>query len=163
MFVRTVGERDLAAVRALLVETWHATYDRTYGEARVTRMTDAWHSIEALRARLAQPRSEFVVADDGAEIAGMAFAAADESGKTVTLRQLYVRPDRQGRGIGGMLLDEVVESFPDANMITLEVDPDNAKAIAFYEAQGFVHVGATPHCGGDELALPALIYERRLI
>lgn len=160
--MRTAGERDLQAVRALLVETWHATYDAIYGADRVTAMTDAWHSIDALRARLAQPRSEFVVADDGAEIAGVAFAAADESGKRLTLRQLYVRPSRQGRGIGGMLLDEVIESFPDADIVTLEVDPDNAGAIAFYEAQGFVHVGATPHCGGDELALPALLYERPL-
>ena len=31
MFVRTAGERDLAEVRALLVETWHATYDAIYG------------------------------------------------------------------------------------------------------------------------------------
>ena len=27
MFVRSASERDLAAVRELLVETWHATYD----------------------------------------------------------------------------------------------------------------------------------------
>ena len=162
MFVRTAGERDLEAVRALLVETWHATYDAIYGAAKVTAMTDSWHSITELKARMAQPRSEFVVADDGVMIAGMAFAAADESGKTVTLRQLYVHPSSQGRGIGGMLLDEVVESFPDAERISLEVDPENRRAIAFYEAQGFRHVGATPHCGGDALALPALIYERLL-
>ena len=40
MFVRTASERDLAAVRALLVETWHATYDAIYGGKRVTEITN---------------------------------------------------------------------------------------------------------------------------
>ena len=40
MFVRSAGERDLAAVRELLVETWHATYDPIYGAERVTAITD---------------------------------------------------------------------------------------------------------------------------
>jgi len=41
MFVRTVGAHDLEAVRALLMETWHATYDGIYGAAKVTEITDA--------------------------------------------------------------------------------------------------------------------------
>ena len=45
MFVRSASERDLAAVRALLVETWHATYDPIYGAERVTAITDDWHSM----------------------------------------------------------------------------------------------------------------------
>ncbi|TIU66551.1 MAG: GNAT family N-acetyltransferase, partial [Mesorhizobium sp.] len=59
MFVRTASERDLVAVRALLVETWHATYDAIYGAERVTAITDAWHSITSLKTRLTRPNSEF--------------------------------------------------------------------------------------------------------
>src|SRR4051812_36821706 len=111
MFVRTASERDVAAVRALLVETWHATYDAIYGVGKVTEITDDWHSVASLKVRLAKPYSEFLVADDGKTIGGMAFASSDPDGKTVTLHQLYVHPDLQGRGIGGMLLDEIIESF----------------------------------------------------
>lgn len=50
MFVRTASERDLVAIRALLVETWHATYDAIYGAAKETEITDEWHSIASLRA-----------------------------------------------------------------------------------------------------------------
>ncbi|TGP80662.1 GNAT family N-acetyltransferase, partial [bacterium M00.F.Ca.ET.221.01.1.1] len=76
MFVRTAGDRDLAAVRALLVETWHATYDAIYGAERVTEITNEWHSIASLKARLVKPSSEFLVADGGKRIGGMAFAEA---------------------------------------------------------------------------------------
>ncbi|RST85527.1 GNAT family N-acetyltransferase [Aquibium carbonis] len=160
MFIRTAGPHDLPAIRDLLVETWHATYDDLYGADRVTEITNDWHSLRALKARLDKPDAEFVVADDGSEIAGMAFASAAGDGKTLTLSQLYVRPGRQGQGIGGMLLDEIIESFPDAERVRLEVDPANAKAITFYRTQGFVEIGRTENCGKDQSGIPALILER---
>jgi ribosomal protein S18 acetylase RimI-like enzyme len=162
MFLRTAGEGDLEAVRALLVETWHATYDAIYGADKVTEITDDWHSIRALKARLDRLDAEFVVADDGAEIAGMAFASAAADGKTVLLSQLYVRPGRQGQGIGGLLLDEIIDSFPDAAVVRLEVEPANEKAVAFYRVQGFVEVGRTGNCGKDQSGIPALVMERAL-
>jgi ribosomal protein S18 acetylase RimI-like enzyme len=163
MFVRTASERDIEAVRALLVETWHATYDAIYGAERVTEITNHWHSLPSLKARLTRPNSEFLVADDGKQIGGMSYAEADETGKSVMLKQLYVLPSLQGRGIGGMLLDEVVESFSDAKLIRLEVEEQNAKAIAFYAANGFRQVGRTANCGADQSGIPALIYEKPLI
>lgn len=162
MFIRTAGVSDLPAIRALLTETWHATYDAIYGVDRVTAISDDWHSIPSLKARLDRPDAEFIVADDGAEIAGVAFASVVDNGKTVELSQLYVTPGRQGQGIGGMLLDEIIDSFPDAERIRLEVEPANARAVAFYAAQGFVEIGRTENCGGDLSGIAALILERAL-
>jgi ribosomal protein S18 acetylase RimI-like enzyme len=161
MFIRTAGERDLQAVRELLVETWHATYDGIYGVERVTDITDEWHSIAALRRRLDQPNSEFLVADDGTRLGGMAFASADDAGTSVMLHQLYVRPEFQGRGVGGMLLDEVIESFPDATLFRLEVEEANVRAVGFYRSQGFEQAGRTANCGAEQSGIPALIFERR--
>ncbi len=161
MFIRTASERDLQAVRDLLVETWHATYDAIYGRERVTDITDDWHSLSALKRRLDQPGGEFLVADDGRQLGGMAYASADAAGTTVMLNQLYVPPAFQGRGIGGMLLDEIVESFPDATLFKLEVEEANAKAIGFYLSQGFVQSGRTANCGAEQSGIPALLFERR--
>lgn len=161
MFVRTAGERDLNAVRELLVETWHDTYDAIYGPQRVTEITDDWHSLASLKSRLTRPNAEFLVADDGKQLGGMAYAEAAPDGRSVMLRQLYVRPAFQGRGIGGMLLDEIVESFFDATRFTLEVEAANAKAVGFYLAQGFEEIGQTGNCGNASSGIPALVLERR--
>lgn len=161
MFVRTASARDLPAIRALLVATWHDTYDAIYGADRVTAITDEWHSLAALEARLSAPGSEFLVADDGARIGGVAFATA--AGETVMLHQLYVLPELQGRGIGGLLLDEIESCFPEAGRVRLEVAEENAKAIAFYLAQGFAEVGRTADCAGGGCGIPALIYERPIV
>ena len=162
MFVRSAGEGDLAAVRDLLVETWHATYDTIYGAERVTQITNSWHSLGSLKSRLTRPRSEFLVADSGKELGGMAFAVAGEDGKTLMLHQLYVRPAHQGHGVGGMLLDEVLNSFPEAETARLEVEEANARAIAFYEAYGFTHAGRTENVGNTKSGIPALVMERPL-
>lgn len=162
MFVRTAGERDLEAIRALLVETWHDTYDPIYGPAKVTGITAEWHSIAALKERLARPDSEFLVADDGTRIGGMAFACAADEGGTIMLHQIYVLPSMQGRGIGGMLLDEIATCFPGARRIRLEVEEANGRAVAFYRASGFDKVGMTRDCGCSGSGIPAAIYERGL-
>jgi ribosomal protein S18 acetylase RimI-like enzyme len=160
VFVRTASERDLEVIRTLLVETWHATYDKIYGAEKVTAITDDWHSIVSLRSRLTRPNSEFLVADDGERISGMSYAAAD--GTVIMLYQLYVLPAFQGRGVGGMLLDEISESFPEARLIRLEVEEQNAKAIAFYLANGFQQTSRTANCGAGQSGIPALIFEKVL-
>lgn len=163
MFVRTVSPRDLDDVRELLVATWHDTYDAIYGAERVREITDDWHSMTALAARLEQPNSEFLAADDGTTLAGVAFATGSSENKTVTLHQLYVRPGLQGQGIGSMLLDEIETCFPDADRLRLEVEEANEKAVAFYLQQGFAKVGSTDHCGRAGSGIAAAIYERPII
>lgn len=163
MFVRTASVRDIEAVRSLLVETWHDTYDAIYGRERVTAITDEWHSTLALAERLERPDSEFLVADDGERIGGMAFATAADEGKTILLHQLYVRPELQGRGIGGLLLEEIEDSFPGAERVRLEVEEANGKAVAFYTAQGFAKVGRTGDCGKAGSGIEAAIFERPIV
>lgn len=163
MFVRTACERDLPAIRELLTDTWHVTYDGIYGVERVAEIAGEWHSLAALKARLSRPNSEFLVADDGKEIGGMAFAASSGDGKAVTLHQLYVRPSTQGRGIGKILLMEIENSFPDAEKLRLEVDEANRQAVQFYLARGFVESGKTANCGAEQSGIPAMIFEKLLI
>jgi ribosomal protein S18 acetylase RimI-like enzyme len=161
VFVRTAGERDLDAVRTLLVETWHATYDAIYGTAKVTEITDEWHSIASLRSRLTRPNSEFLVADDGKRIGGMAFAAATADAKVILLNQLYVHPDCQRRGIGQALLDEVEASFPEAQTLRVEVEEANGGAIAFYRSKGFLFVSSA--ADSRDISRPTtLSFEKRL-
>ena len=91
----------------------------------------------------------------------MAYAAVEPPAKSVMIHQLYVGPAFQGRGIGGMLLDEIIESFPDATLFRLEVEEANAKAIGFYLRRASSRCGRTANCGAEQSGIPALIFERR--
>nr|WP_274706958.1 GNAT family N-acetyltransferase [Allorhizobium sonneratiae] len=150
-------------VQVLLRETWHATYDPIYGVAKVEELIGQWHSLPALKERLGRPNGEFLVADDGRRIGGMAFAAmTPKMAKTAMLHQLYVHPSLQRQGIGRDLFAELETCFPDAEVMRLEVDPKNAAAIAFYRAHGFVEVDRIGHCGGEDNSIPVIVMEKPL-
>lgn len=162
-FVRTAGLADAEALRELLGETFHATYDQFYGPEKVQKLIDAWHSVAALKFRIEKRGAEFLVADDGTRLGGMAYAAmSPKMTKTAMLHQLYVRPSCQRQGVGRDLFAEIETCFPDVEILRLEVEPRNTGAIAFYEAHGFVEVDRVESCGGPDSGLPAIVMEKRL-
>ncbi len=161
MWIRSAGERDLTQIQSLLVETWHDTYDGLYGVEKVDAITADWHAVPKLKERLNRPQSEFVVADNGEAILGVAFASTKD-GRAVHLHQLYVRPAAQGQGVGAALLAEIEDCFPEARLFRLEVEPENGKAVGFYQRSGFKEVGKTENCGTADSGVPALIFEKAI-
>ena len=161
-FVRSASVRDIDAIRDVLAQTWRATYAPFYGAARVEEIIADWHSEAAIKAYLARPDGEFLVADDGSQIGGIAFASHSAETHTVSLHQLYVRPECQGLGIGRDLFAEIETCFPGARSLALEVDPGNEAAIGFYQAHGMAETGRTDNCGQDESGIPALIMTKSL-
>jgi predicted N-acetyltransferase YhbS len=137
--VRLVTPADAEAVRAVLVETWHATYDVLMGADRVTAITDDWHAVERLRRQCGVAGSVFLLAEVGDAVVGTVSMRCADDG--LGLDRLYVAPGWQGRGIGALLLREAVRMLGDAEPIRVEVHAGNAASIAFYAYQGFVPVG----------------------
>jgi len=138
MFVRTASERDLPAVSRLIAETLHATNDVFYGTGMVDDIASALYSVAALKTAMHRPLSEFLVADDGQAIAGVTFAAAaGGDARVVDILALFVRPELQGRGVGGMLLQEIEESFFESERIRIEVDERNLRAVGFLASEGY--------------------------
>ncbi|MEM9277911.1 MAG: GNAT family N-acetyltransferase [Pseudomonadota bacterium] len=160
-FVRTATERDLPFVRDILVETWHATYDAIYGVEKVNEITSSWHTLDRLLEQQQSPNSEFLVADNGDVVGGMAFAS--QTDKVINLHQLYVLPKYHGGKTGVHLLIEIENSFLDVEVIRLEVEAQNEKAVGFYKAYGFRQVGETANCGKEDSGIPALIMEKSII
>ncbi|TAV89247.1 GNAT family N-acetyltransferase [Rhizobium leguminosarum] len=163
-FVRTAGERDLEKVRGLLVESFHTTYDGLHGKAKVADLIAHLFSPAALKARLVRKDAEFLVADEGRNIGGMGYAAMSQAlTKTVMLHLLYVRPALQRQGIGRDIFAELETCFPDAEIMRLEVEPQNAAAIAFYRTHGFTEIGRNENDGISQSGIPALVLEKRLV
>lgn len=161
-FVRSASARDISAIRDVLTQTWRATYAPFYGAARVEEIIAEWHSEAAIQANLDSPGGEYLVADDGKLIGGLAFASYAPGPKAVSLHQLYVRPECQGLGIGRDLFAEIETCFPGAQTLQVEVDPGNEPAIGFYKAHDMVETGRTENCGKGESGLPALILTKPL-
>lgn len=160
VFIRSAMDGDLKAVQSLLRRAWHAAYDRIYGAEKITAVTADWHSLNNLSANLKKPWSEFLLADTGESLAGMAYASQSSEDFAV-LHQLYVNPAQTGQGIGAQLLAECFEAFPEAKAFRLEVDEQNPDARRFYERHGFREIARTANCGKDGSGMPAIVMEKR--
>jgi putative acetyltransferase len=118
---------DEDAAIALWRETWQQAYPSIDFAARVAWWRERWRSELV-------PQAAIVVAEQAGALTG--FVTIDPSGY---LDQLVVGADHWGSGLGNTLVSEAKRLSPDG--ITLKVNADNARAIRFYQRNGFVHAG----------------------
>ncbi len=125
--LRPYRSEDEDALIALWQSTWQQAYPSIDFAARVNWWRGRW------RGELV-PKAAIIVAEqDGAPVG---FVTIDASGY---LDQLVVAPDHWGSELATTLVNEAKRRSPDR--ITLLVNEDNARAIRFYERNGFVHAG----------------------
>jgi ribosomal protein S18 acetylase RimI-like enzyme len=136
LIIRPANPDDVAAVRQLLVETWHDTYDVLIGHDQVCAVTERWHTLDAIRLQVADPSLLFAIAKFGStDLIGHALASSDSS--SIEVLRIYVRPSFQGLGIGTQLFAYVGRSFGWSRPITLSVEEKNERAISIYRKWGF--------------------------
>jgi GNAT superfamily N-acetyltransferase len=97
------------------------------------------------------PTHEVLVAETDGEVEG--YIACTDG----WINQLYVRPDRQGRGVGAALLEHVLADGAPRRLWTFQ---QNDRARRFYEARGFTLLRLTDGAGNEEKT-PDALYERR--
>jgi putative acetyltransferase len=125
--LRPYRESDLAAALAL----WRRAWDVAMPEIDFGTRLDWWRTrwIDELA-----PRNSIVVAEAGGLIG---FVVIDA--KSGYLDQIVVRPESWGGEVAKTLLSEAKRLA--AAGITLDVNQSNARAIRFYEREGFVRTG----------------------
>ena len=119
------GDEDAAI--ALWQETWQQAYPEIDFAARVAWWRQRWRSELV-------PDAAIIVAEQENALVG--FVTIDGQGY---LDQLVVSPDRWGSDLANALVEEAKRLSPGG--VTLLVNKDNARAIRFYERNGFVHAG----------------------
>ena len=120
------AEDEDAAIELWLV-TWQQAYPSIDFAARVAWWRERWRNELVANATI-------IVAEQAQALTG--FVTIDGSGY---LDQLVVSPDRWGSNLAAALVGEAKRLSP--GVITLMVNKDNARAIRFYERNGFEHAG----------------------
>jgi putative acetyltransferase len=125
--LRPYRAEDEDTAISLWQRCWQEAYPAIDFAARVTWWRERWRNELV-------PDAAIIVAEQADKLVG--FVTVDATGY---LDQLVVAPDLWGAELGNALVDEAKRLSPDG--ITLLVNTDNARAIRFYERNGFVHAG----------------------
>ncbi len=98
---------------------------------------DAWAEPTWWAELAGRPRRDYVVLTDADGILG--YAGLDHGGDVADVMTVAVAPRRQGRGIGGRLLDELERRARSrgAASVLLEVRADNDAARRLYARAGY--------------------------
>jgi ribosomal protein S18 acetylase RimI-like enzyme len=131
---------EIPQIRKLLKATWHDTYGHIFSPEDIEKITDTWQSPANLTRNIEDPDTYIAAAKEDGEMVGMATAMKTKEGDIFLVR-LYIHPGHQKKGVGSQLLEAVIQHFPDAKKITLEVETDNPKGCAFYLKKRFKKVG----------------------
>lgn len=102
-------------------------------------------SENAIRGELTNPLSLWVVAIDAQTVAG--YVGSQSVMGEADMMNLAVAPEYRKRGIGGMLVDCLINRLRDnaVTSLTLEVRASNDAAISLYKNKGFEQVGRRPN------------------
>ena len=125
--LRPYRESDEDAAIELWQRTWQLAYPSIDFAARVQWWRERWRNELV-------PIAQVVVAETAGALQG--FVTIDAKGY---LDQIVVAPEQWGSPLAAALLDEAKRLSP--TVVSLLVNKDNARAIRFYERNGFAHAG----------------------
>lgn len=102
---------------------------------------DNFWSYNVLKQELENKNTTYIIARENNEIVG--FAGISVCLDEATLNNIVVKKSYRGRGIGGELLESLIELCSDLKIrtFTLEVNITNEPAIHLYEKFGFKNLG----------------------
>lgn len=82
----------------------------------------------------------YILSVDGSD-AGYAVVskmwAVEAAGLCAWVEDIYIRSSYRGKGLGGEFFRFLKEAYPQANRFRLEVEEENASAVALYRKHGF--------------------------
>ena len=102
---------------------------------------DNFWSYNVLKQELENENTTYIIAKEKEEVVG--FAGISVCIDEATLNNIVVKKTCRGRGIGGELLESLIDICSDLNLktFTLEVNTTNEPAIRLYKKFGFKNLG----------------------
>lgn len=138
MEVIKAGRQHIPMIQEIVDATWPVAYGDILSPEQIRYMIRLFYSAEALDRQIDQGHHFLLCLEEGAPLGFASFELNFDGVHHTKLHKLYVLPDTQGKGIGKLLLDQIITVITDQaeEQLFLNVNRHN-KAIGFYKRYGF--------------------------
>lgn len=133
--IRRIKAGDLPIVQRIANDTWPTAFDGVIERHKIEMMLDDIYDLDMLRNDMDALGHVFWVARHNGQDSG--FISSYQEDDVTWIKKLYILPSKQGLGIGRALIGTAKTHFAPQRALSLGVNSDNAKAIAFYKKYGF--------------------------
>ena len=171
MITRVAAVEDAAAIAQIHVRSWQQAYRGLIPQAYLDALDPASRALIWCRSIAGQspPTQAALVIADSEQILGFAHICPtrddDAQNNAVgELTSIYLHPDAWGNGLGHQLMAEALELLREAGNteVTLWVLEGNARAIHFYEANGWSLDGAIKRATIADTTVTEVRYRKTL-
>jgi ribosomal protein S18 acetylase RimI-like enzyme len=156
--VRTCNQKDIDTLVSLGIKTFRDTFDEFNDPKNMMLYITSTFTKKIVEAEMEQPGTVFFLAFDGRKAAGYAKLRTSQSpvgpnrANDLEIERLYVHRDYFGKRVGHMLMQTclALAQKKGYEVLWLGVWENNARAIAFYEKNGFERFGQHTFMLGDD-------------
>ena len=139
ILLRRAKEEDIAIISDLAEEIWPQTYSAYISEEQLRFKLDKMYNRGELLGQLESGHTFIIASENGKDIGFAGFSVIDAENNGYKLHKLYVLPETQGKGIGKILINEVVNLVTKEGGQTLQLNVNrNNNAKDFYLRAGFI-------------------------
>ena len=132
----------IPAIKQLAHITWQVTYKEILSAAQLDYMLHLFYDESSLQKQMNEEH-QFIVAIENNEVVGFAsYAKKDKQSSVYKLHKIYVHPEHQGKKIGNVLLNYIIDEIKIHHATALELNVNrHNKALNFYQKNNFEIIG----------------------
>lgn len=138
IILRNAKEKDISVIQKIADQTWRVTYAAYLSVPQLDYMLNKMYNTGTLLEQLTNGHTFLIAEENGTDLGFAGFSEIDSENKIFKLHKLYVLPDTHGKGIGKLLMNEVVQLTKKSGAKKLQLNVNrNNKAATFYAKSGF--------------------------
>jgi ribosomal protein S18 acetylase RimI-like enzyme len=138
ILLRKAKEDDLPVICNLAERIWPQTYSAYISGDQLRYMLDLMYNEGELLSQLQKGHIFLIAEEEEKEVGFASYSLIDPENKGYKLHKIYVLPEMHGKGVGKILMNEVINQALRKGGKTLELNVNrNNKAKDFYLKAGF--------------------------
>lgn len=158
----TVNDKNIHLIQPLAHTIWNECYKDLLSEDQINYMIEMMYSNEKINEGIANGDVWEILKVDNIPAGYLHYKLEEDN--TVFLSKIYLKEDTQFKGIGQLMLNRVLDYAIDKNAkaVHLTVNKNNAKAIRFYEKNGFKNIESKTFDIGNGYIMDDFIFQKNI-
>lgn len=138
ILLRKGKEADIESIQDIAYRTWPQAYSSLISQEQIDYMLEKMYNKGELLSQFQQGYTFLMAEEDDEDLGFAVFSIIDSLNHIYKLHKLYVLPAAHGKGLGKLLINEVVNLARRAGGVSLELNVNREnKAVTFYKGAGF--------------------------
>ena len=136
--IHEAGPDDIPVIGQLAWAIWPQTYAGILSPEQLHYVMDLFYSAGSLQSQMLEKKHSFLIVEENKKPIGFASYSSTDQPGVYKLHKIYVLPGQQGKGLGKMIIDRVVQDIRTDSAVALQLNVNRYnKAKNFYEKLGF--------------------------